>query len=217
MTGQPMGASRVTLTWGGAALVLATVVPSVAELVWVFPPPGTSWLYVADTPGLGAASAVVLIIAFVVLAFGVRGEGGIAGSSRVGRAALVVFALTSVMSFGYVSMNLTVVAVNEGQMAVASILLWARALVHVVALVVAALAVFRAGVLTGPDRWALPILAVLLIGTLVLSRIPLPVATGASIWGLVAFQLGLLLTGVLFFVQGLRSPRVLWAPAVPAG
>jgi hypothetical protein len=78
VTDEPVTASRTTLMWGGAGLVLATVVPIVAELGWIFPPPGTSWLYFAVTPFAGTASAAVLVIAFVLLAFGVRGERGIA-------------------------------------------------------------------------------------------------------------------------------------------
>ena len=190
MTSEPASASRATLTWGGGGLVLATVVPIVAELAFLFPPPGTSWLYSAETPVAETASAVLLVSAFVVLAFGVRGERGIVGSSRVGRTALVLFALTSIVSAGYVPANLTVVAVNSAALAVMSILSWTLGIVRAVALIVAAMA---------------------------LSRIPFPAAFDVWLWGLVAIPLALLLTGVLLLVQGLRSPRAIETPAASAG
>ncbi|MFE4468991.1 hypothetical protein ACFRFH_09240 [Leifsonia sp. NPDC056824] len=216
MTSEPASASRTTLTWGGAGLILATVVPIVAELAFLFPPPGTSWLYSAETPAAGTASAVVLVITFVVLAFGIRGERGIAGPSRAGRGALVLFALTSVVSAGYVGMNLTVVAVSSGALAVMSILSWALQIARVVALIVAAILVFRAGVVTGAARWALPIVAFVLVAVKVVSRVPFPAVVDVWLWGLAAIPLGLLLTGVLFLVQGLRSPRTIETPTVPA-
>lgn len=213
---EPASASRATLTWGGACLILATVVPIVAELALLFPPPGTSWLYSAETPVAATASAAVLVIAFVVLAFGVRGERGIAGPSRAGRGALVLFALTSIVSAGYVGMNLTVVAVSSGALAVMSILSWALQIARVVALIVAAVLVFRAGVVTGPARWALPIVALVLVAVMMVSRIPFPAVVDVWLWGLVAIPLGLLLAGVLFLVQGLRSPRTIETPTVPS-
>lgn len=217
MTSEPVSASRTTLTWGGAGLILGTVIPIVAQLVFVFPPPGTSWLYSTETPIAGTASAAVLVIAFVVLAFGVRGERGIAGSSRVGKTALVLFALTTAVSAGYVTWDMTAVGVNSGLLAIVSILLWTWEIVRVVALVVAAIVVFRAGVVTGPARWALPVVALVLAGVMVVSRIPLPAVLSVWLWGLVGIPLALLLTGVLFLVQGLRSPRAIETPAVSAG
>jgi hypothetical protein len=102
-------------------------------------------------------------------------------------------------------------------LAVLSVLLWAVELVRVVALVVAAVSVFRAGVVTGPARWALPVVALLLAVVMVASRIPLPAMLGLWLSGLVAIPTGLLLTGVLFLDQGLRSRRAIEAPAVSAG
>ncbi|MEY9853340.1 hypothetical protein ABH923_003018 [Leifsonia sp. EB41] len=217
MTSEPVSASRTTLTWGGAGLVLAALTPIVAELAFLFPPPGTSWLYSAETPFAGTASAAVLVIAFVVLAFGIRGEQGIAGPSRVGRTALVLFALTSIVSAGYVTVNMTAVGVNSGVLALVSILFWTLEIVRVVALIVAAVSVFRAGVVTGPARWALPVVALILAGVVVVSRIPLPAVLDVWLWGLVGIPLALLLTGVLFLVQGLRSPRAIETPAPSAG
>ena len=217
MTSEPTSTSRTTLTWGGAGLVLATVVPIVAELAFLFPPPGTSWLYSVETPFAGTASAAVLVIAFVVLAFGVRGEQGITGSSRVGRTALVLFALTSIVSAGYVAVNMTAVGVNSSVLALVSILFWTLEIVRVVSLIVAAIVVFRAGVVTGPVRWGLPVVALVLAGVMVVSRIPLPALLDVWLWGLVAIPLGLLLTGVLFLVQGLRSPRAIETAAASAG
>ena len=217
MTSEPATASRTTLTWGGAALVLATLTPIVTELAVLFPLPGTSWLYSVETPFAETVSAAVLVIAFVVLAFGIRGEQGIAGRSRAGRGALVLFALTSVVSAGYVAVNMTAVGVNSAVLALVSILFWILEIARAVALIVAAILVFRAGVVTGPARWGLPIVALALVSVMVVSRIPLPALLDVWLWGLVAIPFGLLLTGVLFLVQGLRSPRAIETPAASAG
>ncbi len=217
VTSEPARASRTTLTWGGAALVLATLTPIVTELGILFPLPGTSWLYSVETPFAETVSAAVLVFAFVVLAFGVRGERGIAGSSRVGRTALGLFALTSIVSAGYVAVNMTAVGVNSGVLALVSILFWTLEIVRVVSLIAAAISVFQAGVVTGLARWGLPAVALVLAGVVVVSRIRLPALLDVWLWGLVLIPLGLLLTGVLFLVQGLRSPRAIETPAVPAG
>ena len=207
-------AVRATLTWAGAAIVLATVIPVVEELFLMFAPSGTSWLYSVVSPSLAVASAGLLLIAFVVLAFGLRGEPGIAGHSRVGRSALVVFGALTTLTAGYAALNASMVFTADGPLAAVYMVLRASESVRVAALVVAAVSVLRVRVLMGPARWALHILALALVGTVVLGWMPFPVTSGVWVWELVAVPATLLLTGVLFLVQGLRSPRAIEAPVV---
>lgn len=217
MTSRPAGVSRATLLWGGAALAVSAVVPTLGQAFFLLPPPGTSWLYTLESPFFGTASAALLLIAYVLLAFGVRGEPGLVGASRSARTVFVVLALTTTLTAGYVPLPAVTIGVSTPVLALAGILFALFAIVHVLALTVVAVLVFRAGVVTGLARWAFPVLAVLTILVMVASRIPLPAAIGVWGTGLVAIPLVMLLTGVLFLVQGLRSARVIEGPAVSAG
>ncbi|CAM5486962.1 hypothetical protein [Leifsonia shinshuensis] len=212
-----IGTAGATLIWGGAGLALSAVVPVLGQALFLVPPPGTSWLYVLESPVFGTTSAAILLIAYILLAFGVGAEPGIAGPSRLGRTALVVLALTTTLNVGYVPLPAITIGVNSQVLAFAGIAVLLLALVHIVALTIVAVLVFRAGVLTGLARWAFPALAALTVLVMAVSRIPLPWAIGVWGAGLVAIPLVLLLTGVLILVQGVRATGTAQEHAVRAG
>lgn len=196
--------SRLTLTWGGAGVALASLFPLLSNVGLVFPGVDVSWFY-TNTPLIGGLSGVVLLAAFAVLAVGVRGEAGIAGPSVVGKTALIVFAMVHATSTGYFVWPTPNGDADAIVLSMWTALVWGSVLVSLIALMVAAAVVFRAGVVGGAARWALPAFALMTVVALVAGL----VVAFAPIWigALVASQLLQLVTGVLYIVEGRRSRR----------
>ncbi|GAB3578063.1 hypothetical protein GCM10027406_13650 [Leifsonia lichenia] len=200
--------SRRTLLVGGAGIVLGTVIPLITQALFLMQLPGTSWLSAVETPVLGTWSAVILIVAFVVLAVGIGGEPGIAGRSVVGRAALIVFGAASLATAGYSTWAALSVETSAGLVTLVGVLEVSLTALWLAALIVGSIFVVRAGVVRGVARWGLAVLAALTVLDLLASRIPLPAAVGVWIWGFVALRAVQLLIGVLFIVQALAvAPR----------
>jgi hypothetical protein len=85
---------RLTLFWGGSGIVLATLVPLLAETVSLFPVPyDFSWLNQFGQPFFAQLSAGVLVVALTILAVGIGKESGIAGASIIGKLSLILFAV----------------------------------------------------------------------------------------------------------------------------
>ncbi|MBO1740170.1 hypothetical protein [Leifsonia sp. TF02-11] len=205
-TNTPDRSSRWTLTWGGAAVALATVFPLLSSAGFVFPSIDVSWMYSAQ-PVLGGISAVLLIAGFIVLAVGLGGETGIAGSSVVGKSALILFGVTHVASTGYLPVSAPGIGAGREVLAVWATLIWGLVLLSLVALAVAAVVVFRAGVVRGLARWSLAALGVTTVLALLASQVPS--LDFITIWidALILSQVLQLATGVLFIVEGQRASR----------
>ncbi|WP_295123607.1 hypothetical protein [uncultured Leifsonia sp.] len=196
--------SRRTLTWGGAGVALASLFPLLSNAGLVFPAMDMSWVFTSSA-AVGGVSAVVLIASFVALALGVQGETGIAGTSTVGKAALVVFAVAHSTSIGYFRLPAPSAEADPAVLALWSTLIWGSVLLSLAALIVAATVVFRAGVVRGAARWALPAVVSATVIALLAGRIPSLAAIPIWIVALLASEVLQLATGVLYVAEGRRS------------
>ncbi len=213
--------SRLTLLLGGSAIILATIVPLVARTVFMFPVPyALSWLNDSWKPLPGLLSAVVLVVAFIVLAMGIRQEAGIAGASIIGKVSLIVFplsglALTAVafVPLPVLTENLPVLSVGDytgvtssssssNALVLVNVTNWSIPVLGLVALIVASIIVFRAGVVHGIARWGLIVLSIAIAMTLGLSHVPSRGAGEIWLWSMSAMPLIQLLIGVAYLVHG---------------
>lgn len=233
MSSTPVPSSRVTLSYGGVGVALASLVPLVLQAALVLPPSGSSWWYDSWRPLLGPVSAAVSVAAFVVLALGARHEQGIAGASLLGKIALIVFPVPglvlSVLAFAplrtlsagdYLGTSDLGADSFERGGALYSAAYGAAVVLGLVALVVAAVVVFRAGVVRGTARWALPVLAAVTAITLVLAHIPDAGLAEGWRWGVAVVPSIQLVTGVLYARGGqmeVRRRRLLPVPVPVPG
>lgn len=204
--------SRLTLTLGGSALILATVVPLVARTVFTFPVPyDLSWLNDSWQPFPALMSAMVLVVAFTILAVGIRKESGIAGASIIGKLSLIVFSVSGLVLSGIAFVPMPVLSEENytgtanpspNPLALVSVATWAVPLLELAALIVASVVVFRAGVIHGVARWGLIVLAVVTALTLGLSHVPDRGVGEIWFWGMSAMPLIQLLIGVAYLVHG---------------
>ena len=198
--------STVTLTWGGTGLAVAAVFPLLLNAAFLVPSIDVSWMY-TNQPVVGGLSAVALIAACIVLAIGLHGETGIAGKSVVGKLALIVFGVTHTVSTGYFSWPAPSAGAGPAVLVVWSSLIWGIDVLSLIALAVAAFAVVRAGVLSGPARWALLAFAVTMVVALLVSTLPVIVLIPVWMGALIVSQALQLATGVLYIVEGQRARR----------
>ncbi len=204
--------SRLTLSVGGSAIVLATVVPLVARTVFLFPVPyDLSWLNDSWQPFPGLLSAMVLVVAFTILALGVRKESGIAGASVVGKISLIVFSVSGLALSWIAFVPMPVLSEgdyigttrpSQDPLALLDVATWSIPVVGLAALIVASVVVFRAGVIHGVARWGLIVLAVTTALTLGLSHVPDRGAGEIWLWGTSALPLIQMLIGVAYLVHG---------------
>ncbi|MCI0158936.1 hypothetical protein KNO15_19715 [Leifsonia shinshuensis] len=197
-------APALTLTWGGVGLAFAAVFPLLSNAAFVLPWIDISWIY-ANPPVAQGVPAIALIAACIVLAVGVRGEPGIAGTSLLGKLALILFGVTHTLSAGYFVWPAPGAGAPLPMLVIWSSLVWAIDLLSLVALAVAAIVVFRAGVLRGPARWGLPAFAVAMVVALLVSTLPVVVLVPVWVGALIASQAIQLATGVLYIVEGQRA------------
>ncbi len=197
-------APTLTLTWGGAGLAFAAVFPLLSNAALLFPFIDISWMY-ANYSVVGGLSAIALIAACIVLAVGLRGETGIAGTSLLGKLALILFGVTHTLSAGYFAWPAPGAGTPPPILVVWSSLVWGIDVLSMVALAVAAIVVFRAGVLRGLAHWGLLAYAVTTVVALVVSTLPVLVLVPVWLGALIASQAILLGTGVLYVVEGLRA------------
>jgi hypothetical protein len=160
--------SHLTTLWGGGGIIVAALLTVLAAFhVGVPLTDSDSLVFSSTIPQL--TSSVVLLVAFGVLAFGVRGESGIAARSIVGKSSLLVFAAGNVV-FQLIAL-LTNDLSFDALVAVGSVE-FVLSVIFVGAGVVAALVIMRAGVLHGFARWALLIVVVWQAIVMVLWSIP---------------------------------------------
>ncbi|AYG03378.1 hypothetical protein [Gryllotalpicola protaetiae] len=225
MLSTPPRVPRLTLLWGGAGIVAATVVPLAWQVFHLVPPTGWERLNWAWESFSTTASAAVLLAAFTVLAVGVRRESGIAGSSIAGNVALIGFAVVglAVNLYNYVppdsflspmrhltNSDYSGVSVADQQTLARAIwILEGVVYLGHAALVVASVFVIRAHVLRGAARWGLAALA---LATVVVDLL-WHAAFGPELsirllsQAQVVVPLIQLLVGVVFLLQA-RSTRV---------
>ena len=140
--------SGILLT-AGPALLLANTANLSLPLLESFVIPLSGW-------GVVLLGRVLLLAAFLVLARGVRGEPGAAGTSRLGQVCLVVW--------GAAALVFMLVGVSASPVDDLPVLPCLIAAVHVlvsIAAIVAAVVVARAGVIDGWTAWMLLPAAVL--------------------------------------------------------
>jgi hypothetical protein len=201
--------SRLTLLVGGAGIALATLVPLVARAVFIFPVPyDLSWLNRSWQPLPAQLSAGVLVVACVVLAVGIRRESGIAGTSIIGKLALILFAVANLAMTIVSAGPLPTLGTSPSVLALITAESWTCTLVELFALIIASIVVFRAGVIRGVARWGLVVLAIILSLALVLSHIPNRGVGEIAVW---CYPLALVTQfsiGLVYAVHGQRAaPR----------
>lgn len=201
--------SRLTLLVGGAALILATFIPLLGRIVFVWPQPlSSSWLYFSWQPLPERASAVLFVVAFAILALGVGREPGIAGRSIVGKVALILFPVAYLTEFLAFSIPLTPETSKE-TLTLVSVLVWSSSLLSLASLIAASIAVYGAGVVLGLARWGLIVLALATAVMLTLSHIPNLALAEIAFWAYPVVLLVQLATGSLYILGGtgrLRQP-----------
>lgn len=155
MITQTVTESPRTTLWGGGILVASALIAFLASLHFALPLDQYTDFPFAGTVPL-TISNLVMVLSLTVLAFGVRGEAGIAGSSVLGRVALVVFGA------GYLlfRLYLLVPGTETPGSTLAVIAGSALELLVIVAGVVAGVVVLRAHVLHGGARWMLLVVSV---------------------------------------------------------
>ncbi|MDF2442855.1 MAG: hypothetical protein JWR01_1058 [Subtercola sp.] len=143
--------ARTTLL-GGLGIVLGVIYPLVGSIDPAWP----------RIPGGQLVSWMVFAVALGILAFGVPGESGIVGDSGVGRVALFVFGIHELVLgiAGAVTPMSTdpaaaVAAAGTPAAIFGGWVFLSVGILGLVAAVVAAVAIVRAGILHGPARWAL--------------------------------------------------------------
>lgn len=190
---------RTTLTAGVLLLVSALLLLIVRSRA-ALPVTGTITIPLGG-PVVAFAEAAVHGAAFLVAALGIAGEVGIAGGSRLGRTALVVWGVRDL-----VLAVLGSVATGSGPGASVLVVLGtALSVLFPAAAVVAAVVVVRAEVLSGLARWVLVPVAVLACASGSLSFLPAPVVLGVAT-ALVAVPIELLdpvltaLVGIAFLL-----------------
>jgi hypothetical protein len=197
--------SPTTVVAGGVGIVLASIVPVVARAVFLFPVPyPLSWLNDSWWPFFAPTSAAILVVACAILAVGLRGEPAITGPRVVARVALVLFALAS-LAGSLLSFVPRPVGTTATELWLLGIGTWVLLGVGTVALIVAAIAVARVGVVRGVARWGLVALAALTVVYLVLGRFAPAGWGGAWIWISTAALVVQLLIGVVYVLQGAAS------------
>jgi hypothetical protein len=158
-------------------------------------------------------AAAVFLGAVIVLAFGVRTESGIVGTSILGKVALILcglatFAMAALSTIPAPTLDspsdVTELYVTAGQFA---------PIVADLALIVASAVVIRANVVSGVARWSLPTLAIWLALELLLARVPFAgwVVAAAGVYTFLALQI---LAGALFVLQAQSWKR---QPATASG
>lgn len=199
--------SRLTLLLGGSALILATVIPLLGRVVFVWPQLlSSSWLYFSWQPLPERVSAVLFVIAFAILALGLGKEPGIAGRSTVGKVALTLFPVAYLIGFLAGSTPLTP-ETSKATLTLVSVLIWSSSLLWVAALIAASIVVYRAGIVLGIARWGLIVLAVVTAAMLTLSHIPNPAIGEIAFWAYPVVLLVQLATGSLYILGGTASLR----------
>ncbi len=194
---------RTTL-WGGGGLVLSGLIALLASLHFVLSLTPSRSLFFASTVPL-MVSDVVMLLATVILAFGVRGESGIAGASIIGKVALLVFGAS------YLLFSLYGLLPSSRTPGVAASVFVGDALelVVIAAAVVAGVVVVRAKELHGVARWML--LAVALWDAIWGGMIFIPsigLALILAVWQAdILMPVALIVLGVTYAVQG-RSAAI---------
>ena len=200
----PGVSSRSTLSFGGAGIILATLIPLVAEAVGLFPVPyDFSWLNQFGQPSFAQLCAGVLVVAFTILAMGIRKEPGIAGASVIGKLSLILFAVAGLAVRVIVPASIAPIGtISPNVLTVLSAVLLCTWLLGLAALIVASIVVFRAGVVRGVARWGLIVLAIATAITFALGLVPSVEVAEVTWWTYAVALLIQLLTGVLYVLHG---------------
>lgn len=226
MLSSPPRVPRRTLAWGGAGIIVASVLPLAWQVLHVVPMAARLWLNYAWEPISGAVCAAVLVAAYAVLAVGVGRESGIVGTSWVGKTLLILtpalglavdllnFAPLSPMTYLPASAYDGTGQVDQHALMTVLWVLEGVAYLGHAALIAASVFVIRAGAVRGAARWGLAVLAVAnvvldLAWSGVLGSGPqlIPLLS----WGAIALALIQLVIGVLFVLQArvaTVSPRL---------
>ena len=192
--------SRLTLLVGGAALILATVIPLLGGILIAGPRPIPSWLSFSWQPLPELASVALFVIAFAILALGVGREPGIAGRSIVGKVALILFSVAQLAEF--LGMLALPPAGSKDTSTLLPVLIGSSSLLSLVALIAASIVVYRAGIILGLARWGLIALALATAAILTLSAIPNLALVDIASWAYQVPQLVQLAIGSLYVLGG---------------
>jgi hypothetical protein len=197
--------SPLTLSLGGLALLLATVVPLIARLVFIFPQSlSSSWLYFSWQPLAELLSAGAFVIAFAILAFGIRHEPGIAGASILGKVSIVLFSVASQAQILILSISIPL-GTSKNVLTIITMAVWSSNLLSLATLIVSSIVVLRARVILGVARWGLIVLAIATVAMNVLVRIPNPAFGPVSIWLYPVVLVVQLAIGVCYMLSGLTG------------
>ena len=199
----PGSSSRLTLSWGGSGIVLATLVPLVAETVGRFPVPyDFSWLNQFGNPFITQLSAAVLAVAITILAVGIGKESGIVGASIIGKLSLILFAIAGLAQSVIAPATLAPLGTSPNVLALLAVGFESSWVLGLAALIVASIVVLRAGVIRGVARWGLIVLAIATAVTTAVGLVPTVGAGEIASWGYHVELLLQLAIGVLYLQHG---------------
>jgi hypothetical protein len=199
------GNPRSTTLWAGSGVVIVGALALFSALRVVLP-----LTQQISVPLFGhvatIVSALVLLAAMGILAFGVRGESGIVGRSAIGKGALLAFGIGALL---LTFLDLVPVDQRSPGLAVVITLVVSAQVLCVGAAVVASIVIARAGILRGFARWAFVIVAASYLVLTGLSFVPMIEVA----YALAALQTALLrpasliLLGLAYVLQG-RSDAI---------
>ncbi|MCU1505694.1 MAG: hypothetical protein JWP05_663 [Microbacteriaceae bacterium] len=175
----------------------------VAETVFLFPVPyDFSWLNHSWQPFLAQLSAGVLVVAFTILAVGIRKESGIAGASIIGKLSIILVAVAGFALSVIAPTSVALLGTSPNVLALLAVGLWSSWVLGVAERIVASIVVFRAGVIRGVARWGLIVLAVTTVVTVAAGRLHSVAAGEVWLWGSAAELVIQFSIGVVYLAHG---------------
>jgi len=142
-----LSSGTATTSWGGWGLTTGGV-------LWALGSAGPLFPHIATVAIWHDIAGIITCAAGIILAIGIRGEPGIAGSSRIGAAAIIIFGSRNlaIVVASFVAGSTPAVSASAG---VAGVISTVLTIIIAASTVAAGIAVSRAGILHGLGRWTL--------------------------------------------------------------
>ena len=196
-------ATHYTTLWGGAGIIVASVLMASPSLLPIAP---IEWYFLSGwLPVLQILSTVMLAAAVFILALGVRSETGIVGSSVVGKVALIGFGVLRVLLAVLPSSFPIALDADTMDLSTRTVLGYVNTFLYalpLIAALVAGLVVVRVGVLHGVARWGLLGSAAANLMGMILLTIPVVEVMSAASLFYSASLLLMLALGIALMLSG---------------
>lgn len=186
-----VSSGTATTTWGGWGLTIGGV-------LWALGSAGPLFPHIVTVAIWHDIAGIITCAAGIILAIGIRGEPGIAGSSRVGAAAIIIFGLRSlaIVVASFIAGSTLGVNASAG---VAGVISTVLTVIIAASTLTAGIAVSRAGILHGLGRWTLFALGCCYMIMVIFQFVSIPVVGTAT--GYLADVL-VVLTGLSYVFHG---------------